>query len=91
MSYNKLKKKQLINIIVEKENKIECLIDEINKLMLEKELLVKQPKKEKIQIIYDDEDKKIIDFLENQIQNTIYKDMKNIYKEQLLRIQNKYH
>lgn len=103
MSYKKLKKKQVVKLVIEKDNEIEQLKEQISLLQIEKETLEQLPPQiVKVEIIKEivkepeeviemtDEDKMMFEFLENQVKNTIYKQMKSVYQDQLNRIVNKY-
>ncbi len=97
MSYKKLKKKQVVKLVIEKDNEIEELKNQLTLLQIEKEMLEQAPpkiveviKEPEEEIEMNDEDKKMFEFLDNQVKNTIYPNMKSIYKQQLLLILNKY-
>lgn len=95
MSYKKLKKKQLIKIIIDRENDVEKLQEQLSTLQIEKELLEQEPPK-KNEIIKEEEielnedDKLRVEFLEKQVNTTIYTNMKYIYQSELNRILNTY-
>lgn len=95
MSYKKLKKKQLIQLIIERDNEIQHLKEQLSILknsppkIVEVIKEIEVIKEEEKEIEMDDEDKFKVDFLKNQVESTIYPKMKKIYQSELNRILNR--
>ncbi len=94
MEYGKLKKKQLLVILDNTQLELNELTNKINNLEIELQAEKDKPE----QVIKEPEyvvemttiDTEIINFYEERINNTIYKEMIDMYKKDLDRIKQKY-
>lgn len=91
VDYAKLKKKQLTNLITSKDDKINQLQEQVNNLEND---LIKEKENNVVQDVdtldISKVDQEIIDFYQERIENTIYKELIWKYEKDLKRILRKY-